>query len=144
MGRRSQEWAPPPPQRLVLIGGAVLATGGYSLCNSTVTYEELENALQKHYYQILPLGGVIRTAPLDCKMVDAQFYCPGLPHPGAEALIAMSNKLLMHFGSRTALGTFLGSSYSFLLLELGVSFQPLQSSYQQISFLATHTWMKML
>ncbi len=77
-------------------------------------------------------------------MVDAGFYCPGLPHPGVEALIAMSNKLIMHFGSRTALGTFLRSSYSFLLLELGVLFQPLQNSYQQFSFLATHTWMKML
>jgi hypothetical protein len=112
---------------------------GYSLCNSTATYEELENSQQKQYYQILPLGRVIRMAPLDCRMIDAGFYCPGLPHPGVEALIDMSNKLLMYFGSRTALGTFLRSSYSFLLLELGVSFQPLQSSYQQFSFLAMHT-----
>ncbi len=94
----------------------------YSLCNSTATYDELEHALQKQYYQILPLGGVIRTALLDCRMVDAGFYCPELPHPGVEALIAMSNKLLMHFGCRTALGTFLKTSYSFLLHELGVSF----------------------
>jgi hypothetical protein len=49
----------------------------------------------------------------------------------------------MHFGCRTALGTFLRTSYSFLLLEIGSSFQPLQSLYQQFSFLATHTWMKM-
>ncbi len=70
---------------------------GYSLCNSMVTYEELENALQKQYYQILPLRGVIRMALLDSRMGDAGFYCPGLPHPGVEALIAMPNKLLMHF-----------------------------------------------
>jgi hypothetical protein len=101
---------------------------GYSLCNSMASYEELENALQRQYYQILPLGGVIRMAPLDCRMVDANFYCPGLPHPGVEALIAMTNKLLMHFGCRTGLGNFLRTSYSFLLLELGVLFQPLQSS----------------
>ncbi len=117
---------------------------GYSLCNSMATYDELEHALQKQYYQILQLGGVIRTALLDCRMVDAGFYCPGLPHPGVKALIAMSNKLLMHFRCRTALGTFLKTSYSFLLLELGVSFQPSQSLYQRFSFLATHTWMKML
>jgi hypothetical protein len=86
------------------------------------SYEELENALQWQYYQILPLGGVIRMALLNCRMVDASFYCPGLPHTVTEALIAMTNKLLMHFGCRM--------SYSFLLLELGVSFQPLQSSYQ--------------
>jgi hypothetical protein len=30
---------------------------GYSLCNSTASYEDLENTLQMHYYQILPLGG---------------------------------------------------------------------------------------
>ena len=77
-------------------------------------------------------------------MVDAGFYCPGLPHPGVEALIAMSNKLLMHYGCRTALGTLLKTSYSMLLLEVGVSFQPLQSSYRQFSFLAMHSWMKML
>ena len=77
-------------------------------------------------------------------MVDAGFYCPGLPHPGVEALIAMSNKLVMHYGCQTALGTLLKTSYSMLLLEVGVSFQPLQSSYRRFSFLATHSWMKML
>ncbi len=93
---------------------------GYSLCNSTASYEELENALQRWYYQILPLGGIIGTAPLNCRMVGTCFYCPGIPHPGVEALIAMANKLLMHFGCRTGLGTFLRTFYSFLLLELGV------------------------
>jgi len=117
---------------------------GFSICNSRATYDESEHALQKQYFQILPLGGVIRTAPLDCWMVDAGFYCPELPHPGVEVLIAMTNKLLMRFGCRMALGNLLRTSYSLLLLELGVSFQPLQSLYQQFSFLATHTWMKML
>jgi hypothetical protein len=76
------------------------------------TYDEWEHALQEQYFQILPLGGVIQTAPLDCRMVDAGFYCPGLLHPGVEALIAMTNKLLMHFGCRTALGNLLRTSYS--------------------------------
>ncbi len=115
---------------------------GYSFCNSTASYEKLENALQRQHYLILPLEGVIRMAPLDYRMVDAGFYWPGLSHPGVEALIAMTNKLIMHFGCRTGLGTFLRTSYSFLLLELGVLFQPLQSSYQQFSFLATHSQMK--
>jgi hypothetical protein len=35
-------------------------------------------------------------APLDCRMVDSGFYC-AVPHLEVEALIAMSNKLLMHF-----------------------------------------------
>jgi hypothetical protein len=71
-------------------------------------------------------------------------FCPGLPHPGVEALIAMTNKLLMHYGCRLALGDFMKMSYSYLTLELGVSFQPLQALYSRFSFLATHSWMKML
>jgi hypothetical protein len=116
----------------------------YSLCSSTATYNELENALQKQYYQILPLGGIIRTAPQDSRMINAGFFCPGLPHPGMEALIAMTNKLLMHFGCSFALGDFMKTSYGYLTLELGVSFQPLQASYKRFLFLATHSWMKML
>jgi hypothetical protein len=83
-------------------------------------------------------------APLDSRMVDAAFYCPGLLHPGVKALIAMSNKLMMHFGCKLAIGSFLLTSYSYLMLKLGVSFQPLQSSYCRFFFLATHSWMKML
>jgi hypothetical protein len=83
-------------------------------------------------------------APLDSRMVDAGFFCPGLPHPGVEALIAMTNKLMMHYGCRLALGHFMKMSYSYFTLELGVSFQPLQASYSRFSFLATHSWIKML
>jgi hypothetical protein len=82
--------------------------------------------------------------PLDSRMVDAGFYCPGLLHPGVKALIAMYNKLMMHFGCKSATGSFLLTSYSYLMLKLGVSFQPLQSSYCCFSFLATHSWIKML
>ncbi len=59
---------------------------GYSLRSSTATYDKLENALQKQYYQILPLGGIIRIAPIDSRMVDAGFSCPGLPHPRGGSL----------------------------------------------------------
>ncbi len=117
---------------------------GYSLCSSTATYDELENALQKQYYQILPLGSIIRTAPQDSRMIDAGFFCPGLPHPNMEALIAMTNKLIVHYGCRSALGDFMKTSYGYLSLELGVTFKPLQASYKRFSFLATHSWMKML
>ena len=77
-------------------------------------------------------------------MIDAGFFCPGLPHPGVEALIAMTNKLLMHYGCRSALGDFMKMSYGYLTLELGVTFQPLQALYNRFLFLATHSWMKML
>jgi hypothetical protein len=117
---------------------------GYSLCSSMATYNELKSALRQQYYQILPLGGIVRIAPLDSRMVDAGFSCPVLPHPGVEALVAMTNKLLMHYGCKSALGDLMRTSYNYLILELGVSFQPLQASYRRFLFLATHSWMKML
>ena len=59
-------------------------------------------------------------------------------------LVAMSNKLLMHYGCDTATGRFMRASHSLFLLELGISLQPLQESYGKYSFLLTHSWMKML
>ena len=56
----------------------------------------------------------------------------------------MSNKLLMHYGCNTATGSFMRASYSLFMLELGISLQPLQESFNKYSFLSTHSWMKML
>ena len=39
---------------------------------------------------------------------------------------------------------FMQISYSLLLVELGMLFQPLQVNYEKYSYLATHRWMKML
>ncbi len=58
--------------------------------------------------------------------------------------MAMSNKLLMHYGCDTATGHFMRASHSLFLLELGILSQPLQESYIKYSFLSTHSWMKML
>jgi hypothetical protein len=67
---------------------------GYGLCSSTATLKELDRALHRQYYQLLPLGGIVWTTPVGSRTVDAGFFGVGLPHLGIEALIAMSNKLL--------------------------------------------------
>jgi hypothetical protein len=117
---------------------------GYGLCSSTATLEELDRALHHQYYQILPLGGVVRMTPVRSKTIDAGFFEIGLPHLGIKALISMSNKLLMHYGCQTATGRLMQLSYSLLLVKLGLSFNPLQESYSQFECLAAHSWMKML
>jgi hypothetical protein len=117
---------------------------GYGLCSSTATLEELDRALHRQYYQILPLGGVVRTTPVRSRTIDAGFFGVGLPHLGIKALISMSNKLLMYYGCQTATGRLMQSSYSLLLVKLGLSFNPLQESYFQFARLGTHSWMKML
>jgi hypothetical protein len=76
----------------------------YGLSSSTATFDELSNALHKQYYQILPLGGVVRTTTIESRTITSGFFGIGLPHLGVEALVAMSNKLLMHYGCNTATG----------------------------------------
>jgi len=116
----------------------------YGLCSSMASFDELKDAMHKQYYQILPLGGVVRTASIESRTIAPGFFGIGLPHLGVEALVAMSNKLLMHYGCDTATGRFMRASHSLFLLELGISSQPLQESYEKYSFLSTHSWMKML
>ncbi len=95
---------------------------GYGLCSSMATFQELKKSLQRQYYQMLPLCGVVRSTPVGSRSVDVGFFGVGLPHLGVEALIAMSNKLLMHYGCDTATGHFMRISYSLHYLELGLFF----------------------
>jgi hypothetical protein len=103
---------------------------GYGLCSSTATFQELDKALSRQYYQILPLGGIVRTTIVESRTIDAGFYGVGQPNLGIKALILMANKLLMHYGGNTATGKIMQSSYSLLFVEVGLSFQLLQESYE--------------
>jgi hypothetical protein len=78
------------------------------------------------------------------RTINAFFFEVGLPHLGVQALIAIANKLLMHYGCQTATGRFMQTSYSLLYVELGLLFQPLQELYEKYGHLVTHSWMKML
>jgi hypothetical protein len=81
---------------------------------------------------------------VESRTIDARFYVVGLPHLGIEVLVASTNKLLMHFGCSTATGKLLQTSYSLFFVELGLSFQPLQESYEHYGHPVTHSWMKTL
>ena len=64
-------------------------------------------------------------------MIDSGFYGVVPPHPGVEALIGRSNKLLMHYGCKSAVGLLLKTSLELLLLEVGMGFQVLQQKICQ-------------
>jgi hypothetical protein len=117
---------------------------GYGLCSSTASFNELDRTLHWQYYQILPLGGVLCTTTMESRTIDAGFNGVGLPHLGVEALIAMLNKISMHYGCNTAVGRFMKASYSLFLVEMGLSLQPMQESYERYTYLLTHSWMKMI
>jgi hypothetical protein len=117
---------------------------GYGLCSSTATFAALEKALHRQYYQILPLVGVVQTTPVMSRTINAGFYGVSLPHVRIEALIVMTNKLLMHYECKTVTERFMHISHSLLFVKLGMSFQPLQEDYEKLGYLVTHSWMKML
>jgi hypothetical protein len=102
---------------------------GYGLCSSTASFTDLKKCLHKQYYQVLPFCGIVWTTPIGSRALDAGFFGIGLPHLGVEALVAMSNKLLMHYRCNTATGRFMQVSYHLFYLELGLSFHPMQESY---------------
>jgi hypothetical protein len=108
------------------------------------SFTNLKKCLHKQYYQVLPFCGVVWMTPIGSRALDAGFFGIGLPHLGVKALVAMSNKLLMHYGCNTATGRFMRVSYHLFYLELGLSFHPMQESYQEFGHLTTHSWMKML
>jgi hypothetical protein len=144
VGKQRAKRALAPTQYMVLLKVQLWPRIGYGICSSTAMFEELSKALHRQYYQILPLGGIVCTTTVESCTINLGFYGVGLPHLGVEVLIAMSNKLLMHYGCDTATGQFIQASYSLLLVELGISFQLLQESYSKYGFLSTHSWMKML
>lgn len=48
----------------------------------------------------------------------------------------------MHYGCRSAVGTFLQTSMELFIMELGMSFQPLTESYRLYEGLVTCCWLK--
>jgi hypothetical protein len=114
----------------------------YNLCCSMATLSELESVMLPFYGKMLPWGGIVRTASKGIQQLDWGFYGTGLPHPGVEAIVEQSNKLLMHYGCCTALGTELQTSIKLLLVELGMMFQPPQLSYANFRNMVTISWLK--
>jgi hypothetical protein len=66
----------------------------------------------------------------------------GFPHPGVEATVEQSNKLLMHYGCHTALGSELQTLLELLVADLGLSFQPYCISYKHYGEWVTTCWLK--
>jgi hypothetical protein len=47
---------------------------GYGLCSSTAMFQELNKSLQRQYYQMLPLCGVVWSTPVGSRSVDVGFF----------------------------------------------------------------------
>jgi hypothetical protein len=117
---------------------------GYGICNNTAKWDDLEKCLRKVYYQIIPRGGIRRSAPATIWQMDRGFYGAGCPHPGVECLIEQVTKLLIHYGSKSGLSLEIQASMELMIIDLRVSEQPLGESYLRYGKLITHCWLKSL
>jgi hypothetical protein len=117
---------------------------GYGLCCLSAEHKVLEKCLSKQYFEILPLGGVIRTAPAPVRTLGKGFYGVGCPHVGLESLIQQVSKLLMHYGCSSNVGPKMKLSYNQLVIELGMSEQPFQHSFQRFGKFVTWSWVAAL
>jgi hypothetical protein len=106
------------------------------------TLPELETVLLPFYGKMLPLGGIVCKANHVIRQLDRGFCGAGFPHPGIEAMVEQSNKLLMHYGCHTALGTELQMLLDLLVADLGLSFQPFQVPYEHYGEWVTTCWLK--
>ncbi len=92
------------------------------LCCSMATLPELETVLLPFYQKMLPLSGVVCKANRGIRQLDRGLYGAGFPHPGIKATVEQSNKLLMHNGCHTALGSKLQTLLELPVADLGLSF----------------------
>jgi hypothetical protein len=115
---------------------------GYGICNNSASWKELENCLQRFYWQLVGRGGVRCSAPAALHQLDKGFFRIGCPHPGVECLVAQLTKLLVHYGCRSGLGIQMQVSMEILLTQLGLSPQPLQESFVTYEKWVTNTWLK--
>ncbi len=114
---------------------------GYGICNNSASWKELENCLQRVYWQLVGRGGVGCSAPAALHQLDKDFFGISCPHLGVECLVAQLSKLLAHYGCRSGLGIQMQVSMEILLTKLGLSPQPLQESFVTYGKWVTNTWL---
>ena len=115
---------------------------GFGICNNTASLAVLQECLQRIYWQMVPLGGLRSSVKRELRQLSIGFYGGGCPDPGVECAVAQVNKLLMHYGCNTTVGLKLQASMEFLILELGLTDQPLQLDFDRYGMFATHCWIK--
>ena len=68
----------------------------------------------------------------------------GCTHVGVECCVTQMNKFLTHYGGSSNLGFLMRMSVNFLILEMGISIQPLQELYSKNEYWITRSWLKTL
>ncbi len=105
----------------------------YGISTISAPFKDLDKCLIRTYYNLLPRSGVRKLIRRELRQMDRGFYGVGFPHPGIECLAGQVTKLLSHYGSTSGLGEHMQMSMEFLVIEAGISLQPLLEQYGQYS-----------
>ena len=70
------------------------------------------------------------------------FYGCGCPHSGFKALLAQTNKMLMHYEAQSSDRKIMRVSIEAMIIELGLGFQPFMLSFKEHIYPLTHSWLK--
>ena len=114
----------------------------YVVCGNTASLIQLEYCLQKQYWHIMPIVGIIHSVPKVILQVDRGFYGAGFPHLGVKTMVEQLNTLLMHYGCSTVVEIKMQISLELFTLEMGILSQPLQESYKRYGHCITEVWFK--
>jgi hypothetical protein len=114
----------------------------FGISSITASFANLDQCMQRLYYNLLPLSGVRRLVSKDLRQMDRGFYGCGYPHPGVECLIAQLQKLLTVYGCGSGLGVHMQASTELLVIEGGVSMQILAQPFQCYSKWVSQSWLK--
>ena len=115
---------------------------GYGLSSNTLNLHKLTDCLKKKWWQLIPLGVMICTAPAGVCQTSRGFYVVGFPHVGVECFVEQTNKLLIHYGCPSKIGLKINISLQYMILDMGISLQPLRESYRKYKQWMTPNWLK--
>jgi hypothetical protein len=115
---------------------------GYAISNNSSSLADLEKFLQRIYWQVVPRGGVQGSSPKHLRALNKGFYRISCLNPGIECMIAQVGKLLTHYRCQSGIGIQLQVTMELFIIELGLSAQPLQESYENYGKRITHSWIK--
>ena len=112
---------------------------GYGIGCVSTPRKTLERCLGKIWWQLIPMGGIIRSTPREVRHMSKGFYAAGGPHPGVECLVQQVNKIQTHYGCKKNIGLKMNAILELLVVEVGVSAQPLQELFKKYKDWVTWT-----
>jgi hypothetical protein len=110
----------------------------YGISATSAPFKDLDKCLMRTYYDLLPRSGNRKSIRRELRQMDRDFYGIGFPHPEIECLAGKVTKLLSHYGSTSGLGKHMQVSMVLLVIEVGISLQPLLEQYRQYSAFAPY------